>query len=66
MGSAALPGGAGECGGDGIDESGVGIGDDESDAAEAALDQASEEGEPSGAVFEGDDIDTEDLSVTFF
>lgn len=64
VGSTALPSSAGESGGDGVDESGVGVGDDEADAAEAALNEVSEESEPSSAVFEGDDVDAEYLSVS--
>src|SRR5581483_12497169 len=59
VGATALPGSAWECRRDRVDETGVRVRGDQPDAAEAARDQAAEEGEPAGAVLAGDHVEAE-------
>src|SRR5712691_2008847 len=61
--AAVLPGGALERRRDRVDEAGVGVRGDEEDAGEAARDEPPEEGEPTGAILLGDDLEAERLPV---
>ena len=61
MHAAALPGGA-EHAGDGVTQAVMGIGDDQLDALEAALDQALEEGRPERLGLRGTDAEADDLA----
>jgi len=61
--AASLPRGSGQDGADRGDEAGVGVGDDELDAGQAAGGQRAQEGQPAGAVLAGGDVDAKDLAV---
>jgi hypothetical protein len=62
-GAASLPGSAGQDRADRVHQAGVGVGDDQLDAGQAAGGQGAQEGEPAGAVLGGGDVDAEDLAV---
>lgn len=62
-GAAALPRDAGQHGSDRGHESGVGVGDGEVDAGQAAGGQRAQERQPAGAVLAGGDVQAEDLPV---
>ncbi len=64
VGAAALPGAAGKDGGDGRLQTGMGIGDRELDAVQAAGDQRAQEAEPGRAVLAREDLHAEDLPVS--
>ncbi|NQE72679.1 hypothetical protein NG2371_07172 [Nocardia gamkensis] len=63
MGSAALPGRAGQGRADRGNEPGVGVAGDELDAREAAGNQVTEKRQPAGTVLAGGDLDAEDFAV---
>ena len=55
---AALPGGAGEHRGNGVDEAGVGVRDHQRDPGEPSGDEAAQERRPARAVLGGDEVET--------
>ena len=63
VGPAALPGGAGQHGGDRVHQAGVGVGGDQLHAGQAAGDQAAQERQPARAVLGAGHVDAEDLPV---
>ena len=63
MGSASLPGGAGQRGADRLDQTAVGVAGDQGDPGQAAGGQVAEEPQPAGAVLGGGDVQAEDLPV---
>jgi collagen type II alpha len=63
VGTASLPGRAGQGGADGVGQAAVGVGGDEGHAGQAAGGQVAEERQPPGAVFGGGDLQAEDLAV---
>jgi hypothetical protein len=63
VGPAALPARADQRRGDGVDEAGVGVADDQRGARQASGDEAAQERQPPGAVFGGDHVEAEDLPV---
>jgi hypothetical protein len=63
VGATALPGSAGQGGGDRVHEARVGVRGHEAHALKAASDETPEEGEPGGAVLLRDDIEAERLAV---
>ena len=65
MSAAALPGGAGEHGGDSLPKALVVIGDDQAHTAQATRNEVTQEGGPAGAVFARDDVAAQDLAVAF-
>ncbi len=64
MDPAALPGGALEAAADRFDESGVGVGDHQADAGEAAVGEVGEELAPERLVLGVADIEPEHLTVS--
>jgi hypothetical protein len=65
MGAAPLPRCSRECGCDGVDQTGVVVGDDQLHSGEAPSDEGTEERQSAGPVLSGGHVDTEDLSVSF-
>ena len=63
MGAAPLPGRAGQRGADRLHQPGVGVGDNQLHARQAAGDQAAQERQPPGAVLTRGDLQPEDLPL---
>src|SRR5215469_759752 len=63
VGSASLPGRAGQGGADGLGQAAVGVAGDQGDAGQAAGGQVAEERQPPGAVFGSGDVQAQDLPV---
>ena len=63
MGSAALPGRAGQGGPDRGDQPGVGVGSDQLDSGQAAGGQRPPDRQPAGAVLAGGHVDAQDFAV---